>query len=248
MSVHQAPKSCFQKYSSDVKNFLSTQEASTSLYKHQIEAVNKILAYFDSNNNGYTIVELPTGCGKTGVAVISAYVLEAKRVLVVTPSVNIMQQMKDAFCSHTKSFFRQQKIIEAKDVHILPSPSNIKNQQDIIKYPDSSNDLIVMNIQKIQNFQFKQDAFDLVIVDEAHHYPARTWTKVIDNFPQAKRLFLTATPIYKGKPITHFTTADICYTLSKQNAIHNVGIIRDVKFDEAKNDQTRQHDDDQIVL
>jgi hypothetical protein len=37
--------------------------------------------------------------------------------------------------------------------------------------------------------------FDLVIVDEAHHYPADTWRLLIDHFSNAPKLFLTATPI-----------------------------------------------------
>jgi superfamily II DNA or RNA helicase len=34
--------------------------------------------------------------------------------------------------------------------------------------------------------------FDLVIVDEAHHYPAPSWKSIVDHFPGSKKLFLTA--------------------------------------------------------
>lgn len=37
--------------------------------------------------------------------------------------------------------------------------------------------------------------FDLIIVDEAHHAPAGTWSKIIAHYPQARILGVTATPI-----------------------------------------------------
>jgi superfamily II DNA or RNA helicase len=38
------------------------------------------------------------------------------------------------------------------------------------------------------------DLFDLVLVDEAHHSPARTWQTILDHFAKAKKLLFTATP------------------------------------------------------
>jgi Type III restriction enzyme, res subunit len=47
-----------------------------------------------------------------------------------------------------------------------------------------------------------QDLFDLVVVDEAHHAPARTWTAVLTHFSGAPALLLTATPQRRdGRPI-----------------------------------------------
>jgi superfamily II DNA or RNA helicase len=40
-----------------------------------------------------------------------------------------------------------------------------------------------------------RDFFQLVVVDEAHHTTAGTWSKVIEHFAQAKLLGVTATPI-----------------------------------------------------
>jgi hypothetical protein len=36
--------------------------------------------------------------------------------------------------------------------------------------------------------------FDLVIVDEAHHAPAKTWRSILDYYPAARAVLLTATP------------------------------------------------------
>ena len=37
-------------------------------------------------------------------------------------------------------------------------------------------------------------AADLIIIDEAHHIAARTWTKILDAYPNARLVGLTATP------------------------------------------------------
>jgi superfamily II DNA or RNA helicase len=46
---------------------------------------------------------------------------------------------------------------------------------------------------------FTPEHFDLVIIDEAHHYPAITWLGIVHHFPLASKLFFTATPYNKGK-------------------------------------------------
>ena len=70
------------------------------LYPHQVEAVLSLQEYFNSqapNANNISLVVLPTGCGKTGVAVLASYALNASRVLVITPSVIISRQIDEAY-------------------------------------------------------------------------------------------------------------------------------------------------------
>ena len=76
------------------------------------------------------------------------------------------------------------------------------------------------------------DNYDLVIVDEAHHYPAPTWKTLVDHFPTSRRLFITATPEYKGKPILSHAP---CFTLSRYEAVCR-GIIRNLHFEEVATD------------
>ncbi|OJV22853.1 MAG: hypothetical protein BGO26_17690 [Actinobacteria bacterium 69-20] len=38
------------------------------------------------------------------------------------------------------------------------------------------------------------ELFDLLIIDEAHHAPAKTWRAILDHFPSARAVLLTATP------------------------------------------------------
>ena len=79
----------------------------------------------------------------------------------------------------------------------------------------------------------RKDSYDLVIVDEAHHYPAPTWRTLVDHFNQSQRLFITATPEYKGEPILPYPP---CFILPQEAAVKN-GIIRNIDFYEVPNPQ-----------
>lgn len=71
--------------------------------------------------------------------------------------------------------------------------------------------------------------FDFVIVDEAHHYPAHTWKRIIDHFSRSKKLFLTATPTHRNRPIIENQKASICYQLSRTDLVQQ-NIVRNLMF------------------
>ena len=75
--------------------------------------------------------------------------------------------------------------------------------------------------------------YDVVIVDEAHHYPAPTWKLLVDHLGNSKRLFLTATHLYQGRPILP-DNGPLCFQLPKHVAISR-GIIRPLRFEEPGN-------------
>ena len=80
---------------------------------------------------------------------------------------------------------------------VFPSPEYLPNvceyspmlSRDVL---DKSN-IIILNAQKLQirldssilNF-LPKDYFDLIIIDEAHHSTAKTWTDAIEHFSDAK--------------------------------------------------------------
>jgi superfamily II DNA or RNA helicase len=45
----------------------------------------------------------------------------------------------------------------------------------------------------------KKDIFDLILIDEGHHAPARTWRILIESFPNARKVLFTATPFRRDK-------------------------------------------------
>jgi DNA repair protein RadD len=74
-------------------------------------------------------------------------------------------------------------------------------------------DMIIANVQQMQGWLplFDSDFFDMVIVDEAHHVPAESWRNINHAFPNAKKLYLTATPFHSDhKPIVAERVYEYC--------------------------------------
>ena len=230
------PQSVFNTQSEGMVRFLNGPTASQHLYQHQIDAVLSATAQLrDHMRPNIALVVLPTGCGKTGVAVLAAYALNASRVLVITPSVKISIQIHEAFRgSHNRPCFLQERGIIEKETasKVCPYGECIFKTETIAQH--KTDPFMVVNAHKIGGKStvrienIPNDSYDLVIVDEAHHYPAPTWKLLVDHFGGSNRLFLTATPEHKGKAILGF---DPCYQLSRGDAVGR-GIIRDVCFDE----------------
>lgn len=259
------PKSVFNTNSDFLVEFLESEcekhcqkevKPESKLHLHQIEAVLSARKYFsdldeveymdDGQQDLYrtvALVVLPTGCGKTGVAVLASYALNASRVLVITPSLIISKQI----CAAYEKFLIDYGVIKPKDLqtarqNVIPQCALITKSRQIRNSMNAP--VMVVNAHKIGGRSsiklddVPSDGYDLVIVDEAHHYPAPTWRMIVDRFYKSKRLFLTATPEYKGDPILPEVLP--CYELKRKVAIEK-GIIRDVCFEEMTGGQDNEH-------
>ncbi len=228
------------------------EDGAPSIYPHQRDAVLAIRSYFHRQRSLMIgMVVFPTGCGKTGVAVLTPYALNAHRVMVITPSVTISQQISDAFSGNAeKCFLIKRSMVNDTSEHrqmFLPFPAHIKSSIGIQTALPSS--LMVVNAHKIGGQSrvriedIPASGYDLVIVDEAHHYPADTWRLLINHFHDrnVRCLFLTATPNDRnGNPLAYIPDdlgqvgrqpIPICYELDRGDAVRG-GIIRDRRFDE----------------
>jgi superfamily II DNA or RNA helicase len=67
---------------------------------------------------------------------------------------------------------------------------------DANRFPPIGANVTIAMIQTLANRldSYPADAFDLVIMDEAHHGPSESWRKVLEHFRPAYRLGLSATP------------------------------------------------------
>ena len=235
------PQSVFNTQCLAMLGFLDQPDASSYVWQHQIDAVKRVREQLQNPQMpNIALVVLPTGCGKTGVAVLAAYALNASRVLVITPSVKISKQLHEAFCgSQTRRCFLEERgICKSENViHVVPRGECITNAAQILQhYVDP---FMVVNAHKIGGQSsvkiedIPSNGYDLVIVDEAHHYPAPTWKTLVDHFYQSRRLFITATPEYKGEPILPYPP---CFALPREVAVQD-GIIRNIEFYEVPNPQ-----------
>ena len=243
--ARQVPQSVFNTQSQSLIDYLGKNEALLHLYEHQIEAVKQVRNQLqDRQQPNIALVVLPTGCGKTGVAVLAAFVLNASRVLVITPSVKISEQIYEAFCGSEKRdcFLVERGIVRKEDENYFRATGICITKAKEIR-GHTQHPFMVVNAHKIGGASsveidsIQDTNYDLVIVDEAHHYPAPTWHLLVDHFPNSRRLFLTATPYHGGKPILKHNP---CFDLSRQDAVQK-GIVRPVAFEEVQHAISMPH-------
>ncbi len=142
-------------------------------------------------------IVLPVGCGKSGLITLTPFAIKSKRTLVIAPNLNIRKQLFEDFNpSNSQMFYQKCKVIE---VNQYPEPAIIDGKNTNIVDLEKA-DVVITNIQQIQGTENKwlnslsSDFFDLILVDEAHHNVADSWSRVRSQFPNAKIVNFSATP------------------------------------------------------
>ncbi len=159
-------KSKFQTYQDDFCKLLENRDE-TGLHDHQIEALLTAEEFLRDGSKKTALIVLPTGCGKSGIAVLAPYVLGARRVLVVTPSITITKQLGEDIADPDKCFIGK-TLLPNKDVarSVLPSNSVVEKTKQI--KPGLSNDIMIANAHKfggrsrVRIEEIPKDNFDLV--------------------------------------------------------------------------------------
>lgn len=154
---------------------------------------------FFSAGGQKAIVQLPVGCGKSGLASILPFGVSRGRVLIITPNLTIKDELQKTLdvSNRQKCFWRRMQIL--KDREMVAGPYVCTLETGNISVCEQSH-IILTNIHQLATnaekwlTQFPSDFFDLIIVDEAHHGAAASWKKVFSQFPAAKVINLTATP------------------------------------------------------
>lgn len=168
----------------------------------QLGAIHSIGSHFTISENIPALVVMPTGSGKTAVLNLAAYLLRANRILVISSSVMVRGQIVEEFASlktlKESNVFHAE--LETPKVKELRSPIRSLAEWEIfldfdviVGIPNSINEGIN------DDFRPPSDLFDLILVDEAHHMPAYTWNNVVKAFPEAKKIYFTATPFRRDK-------------------------------------------------
>jgi type I site-specific restriction endonuclease len=167
----------------------------------QLGAIHAIASHFTVESRPALAV-LPTGAGKTAVLMVSAFLLRATRVLVITPSTLVREQIAGKFG----------ELDPLRALDVIPATLGNPRVLEVKKRMATSGDW-----QAVRNFEVVVSTpncistahdgicipspclFDLLLIDEAHQSPAKTWQALLDQFPDARALLVTATPFRRDK-------------------------------------------------
>lgn len=170
--------------------------AQAGLRHAQVAAAHALSAHFFSGR-APAIVAMPTGSGKTGVMVLAAFLLRAQRVLVVTPSRMVRDQVAESMGSLAilKKAGAVHRAVELPHTHVVRHL--ISSDADWRKLEEK--DIVVSTIACVSPKPPgvplpPADLFDLVLLDEAHHAPAPSWHALRTALPGARVVLFTATP------------------------------------------------------
>lgn len=163
----------------EIEDYLPTQKgraldgASLELKEHQKEALEALRAMRERRE---TIALLchATGTGKTVTAVLDARHCGGRTL----------------FLAHTRELVDQ----AARTFRDLWPEATLGRYTERIKQPDAH--VVCGSVQSVALHleEFKDNAFDYLIIDEAHHAAADTYQKVLAYFKPSFTLGLTATP------------------------------------------------------
>lgn len=166
------------------------------LREPQQEAPAAVQEHF-ANSNEHALLQIPVGCGKTGIMALLPFGIATGRVLVLTPNLTILEGVAKALnFSKPECFWRKTRTLQ--DFSQGPFLATLDRKANIPDCDESH--FVVTNIHQLAERvdrwlpEFPEDYFDMILVDEGHHNVARTWEGVFQAFPSAKVVSLTATP------------------------------------------------------
>ena len=233
-------------------------ECKEKLLPHQYEACKTLRKWFcKDKKQEIALVSMPIGSGKTGIICCLPFFLAEEKadepngeiffsrpILVISPNLEITRQLERAITvspdGPDENFLLKTEILPQDVPCILrdaiPSGRMVEKTSHVTKEQFLSQyDFIIANAQKFLDDSWEEslpdDLFQAVIVDEAHHFPAQTWWRIIEKFKNhAMVVFLTATP-YRSDRKEVVSTNNFAYFLSLKEA-REMRVIRKTMWHE----------------
>lgn len=173
-------------------------ENNSNLREPQREGYLRALEFFQGGG-AKAIIQLPVGCGKSGLAAILPFGIAKGRVLIIAPNLTIKDELFKSLdiTNRQKCFWRRMRVLEDTDMAAGPYVATLDSGNLSVC---AKSHIVLTNIQQLAANvdkwlnRFPEDFFDLIVVDEAHHGAANSWKRVFEKFPKANVVNLTATP------------------------------------------------------
>ena len=161
---------------------------------------------FFENGGSKAIMQLPVGCGKSGLISILPFGISEGRILVIAPNLTIRRELEKVLdiTNKRECFWNKCRVLTPEVMSAGPYIAVLDGRDANIHDCDRSH-IVLTNIQQLASSAdrwlpvFPDDYFDMILVDEGHHSAAPSWKKVFDRFPNAKVVNLTATPFRSDK-------------------------------------------------
>ena len=182
-----------------------------SLREPQIDGYFAIRDHFKYSDEP-CYVQLPVGCGKTGLMGLTPFSVAKGRILIVAPNLTIRENIRrELNVSDPNCFYSKRGVFVPKDGPYLSELKTGANIHDC----DAAH-IVVANIHQFSGSHNRwyealaSDYFDVILFDEGHHNVAETWTRLSEYFSDAKVISFTATPmrsdgkVVSGKRVYRF--------------------------------------------
>ena len=141
---------------------------------------------------------MPTGTGKTETMLAWLVAQRPERVLVVVPSTALRDQIATKF--ETLGILQLEGIVDRSALRprVGRLEGRFADDAEARAFVEAANVVVATpnaihaNEPEVRGVFFQ--GFTHLLVDEAHHAPARTWTEIIRVFANRPTLLFTATP------------------------------------------------------
>lgn len=187
----------FAEYYGELKYPIGSDNT-RGLRNSQLGAIHAIASINTLRKKTAGIIVMPTGSGKTAVMMMTPYVINAKKALIVTPSIMVRGQIYKDF-SKLDTLKKSNVFSE----HILPPEIyELKHKYcDDIRESIDLADVVIATPKCALSLSESsiKESFDLILVDEAHHVPATTWQQILTNMRDSHQYLFTATPFRLDK-------------------------------------------------
>lgn len=165
----------------------------SKLWAHQLSALNAVHIAATQSNRTKRCIILPTGTGKSAVMLLAPYFLadggeRVKRLMIMAPSKTVAKQIEDdAKVDGKLVTLNILSSIQMQNLGIAfgsgkPNDQKLTYEWTIFNPEKFYGDARLKSGAIPSWKEWPDDAFDLVIVDEAHHYPSGYWAAVEKSF------------------------------------------------------------------
>ena len=204
----------------EITAFFASQKvrivSNPSLREPQVHGYHRIRDHCAvSRDPGY--IQLPVGCGKTGLMGLAPFGVARGRVLVIVPNLTIRATvLRELDVSDPNCFYSKRGVFQPQ---CGPFVSELKTGANI--HDCDAAHIVIANIQQFAGpnntwfAKLPRDYFQMILVDEGHHNVADTWQRLFDYFAEAAVVSFTATPMRSdGKEVIGRRLYSFSYTRS----------------------------------